>query len=168
MNPHQHLTRLSCVACALIAVLVVSCQPSVAPENSPQTESSSSWKTPSRRYFRASHEWALVEGSVATVGISDHAQAQLNEIVFVGLPTVGQTVEAGASIATVESIAAESTITSPLTGVVIEVNKNAEATPSLLNSDPYGAGWIYKIRITNPAQISSLLSAEAYKNSLGN
>ena len=117
---------------------------------------------PSDLVFNSSHEWARIEGDTATIGISDHAQAELTDVVFVELPTMGKTVDAGDPTAVVESVKAASDIYAPLSGEVIEVNPAVEGDPSLVNTDPYGNGWIFKLKISNPAQISSLLTPAAY------
>ncbi len=122
---------------------------------------------PSDLLFQSSHEWARIEGDTATVGISDHAQAELTDVVYVELPALGKTVDAGDPTAVVESVKAASDIYSPLSGEVIEVNPAVESDPSLVNTDPYGAGWIFKIRITKQDQASGLLTPEAYGELIG-
>lgn len=117
---------------------------------------------PANLLFQPSHEWALVEGEIATVGISDHAQTELTDVVFVELPALGKKVDAGDPTAVVESVKAASDIYSPLSGEVVEVNPAVEGDPSLVNTDPYGAGWIFKIKISKSEQLTSLLSPEAY------
>jgi len=117
---------------------------------------------PADLLFQSSHEWARVEGGTVTVGISDHAQAELTDVVFVELPALGKKVDAGDPTAVVESVKAASDIYSPLSGEVVEVNPAVEGDPSLVNTDPYGAGWIFKIKISNPEQITGLLTPEAY------
>ncbi len=117
---------------------------------------------PADLLFQSSHEWARVEGETVTVGISDHAQAELTDVVFVELPALGKKVDAGDPTAVVESVKAASDIYSPLSGEVVEVNPAVEGDPSLVNTDPYGAGWIFKIKISNPEQITGLLTPEAY------
>jgi glycine cleavage system H protein len=122
---------------------------------------------PADLLFQSSHEWARVEGDSVTVGISDHAQAELTDVVFVELPTLGKTVDSGDPAAVVESVKAASDIYAPVSGEVIEVNPAVEADPSLVNTDPYGAGWIFKMKVTKPDQLSSLLSPEAYGELIG-
>jgi glycine cleavage system H protein len=112
--------------------------------------------------FQASHEWARIEGDIATVGISDHAQSELTDVVYVELPQLGKAVDASDPTAVVESVKAASDIYAPVSGEVIEVNPAVEADPSLVNSDPYGAGWIFKLKVTKPDQLPSLLSPQAY------
>jgi glycine cleavage system H protein len=117
---------------------------------------------PTDLLFQNSHEWARIDGDIATVGISDHAQAELTDVVFVELPSIGKTVDAGDPTAVVESVKAASDIYSPLSGSVVEVNPAVEADPSLVNTAPYGDGWIFKIKLSKPDQVSSLLSPSAY------
>lgn len=119
--------------------------------------------TPEDLRYATSHEWARLEGDVATVGISDHAQEELTDVVFVELPTMGRAVDAGDPTAVVESVKAASDIYAPLSGEVIEVNPEVEADPSLVNTDPYGKGWIFKLRIRDYSHFEKLLDAAAYK-----
>lgn len=118
--------------------------------------------TPADLRFAPSHEWIRLEGDIATVGISNHAQEELTDVVFVELPTVGCAVDAGDPTAVVESVKAASDIYAPVGGEVIEVNPEVENDPSLVNTDPYGKGWIFKLRVKNPAEAASLMDAGAY------
>lgn len=118
---------------------------------------------PAELRFVSSHEWVRLEGDVATVGISDHAQAELTDVVFVELPAVGRGVDAGDPTAVVESVKAASDIYAPISGEVIEGNPEVEADPSLVNTDPYGKGWIFKLRVKNVADVEKLLDAAAYQ-----
>lgn len=113
--------------------------------------------------FSPSHEWLRLEGDIATVGISDHAQAELTDVVFVELPIIGRALDEGDPTAVVESVKAASDIYAPVGGEVVEVNSEVESDPSLVNTDPYGKGWIFKLRIKNPAELSILMDAAAYK-----
>jgi glycine cleavage system H protein len=122
---------------------------------------------PADLLFQNSHEWARIDGDIATVGISDHAQAELTDVVFVELPPIGKTVDAGDPTAVVESVKAASDIYSPLSGEVVEVNPAVEGDPSLVNTAPYGDGWIFKIKISKPDQIAGLLSPSAYGALIG-
>ncbi len=124
-------------------------------------------KIPADLLFQSSHEWARVEGDTATVGISDHAQAELTDVVFVELPAMGRTVDAGDPTAVVESVKAASDIYAPLSGEIVEVNPAVEADPSLVNTDPYGAGWIFKLKLSKPDQLSGLLTPAAYGELIG-
>ena len=112
--------------------------------------------------FATSHEWVRLEGDIATVGISDHAQEELTDVVFVELPAVGRAVDAGDPTAVVESVKAASDIYAPISGEVVEVNPDVEADPSLVNTDPYGKGWIFKLKVKDAAQVSNLMDAAAY------
>ena len=114
--------------------------------------------------YCASHEWIRLEGDIATVGISDHAQAELTDVVFVELPSIGRKVDAGDPTAVVESVKAASDIYAPICGEVIEANGAVEADPSLVNTDPYGQGWIFKLRVKDPADASRLMDASAYQS----
>lgn len=122
---------------------------------------------PTDLLFQSSHEWARIDGDIATVGISDHAQAELTDVVFVELPAIGRKVDAGDPTAVVESVKAASDIYSPLSGEVVEVNPAVEGDPSLVNTSPYGDGWIFKIKISKPDQVSCLLSPSAYGALIG-
>jgi glycine cleavage system H protein len=122
---------------------------------------------PENLRYATSHEWILVEGDTGTVGITDHAQAELTDIVFAEPPAIGKTVKSGDIAAVVESVKAASDIYSPVSGEVVERNEAIEADPSLLNTDPFGAGWIFKIRLANPADLESLQDATAYRAQIG-
>lgn len=114
--------------------------------------------------YATSHEWVRLDGDIATVGISDHAQEELTDVVFVELPAVGRSVDAGDPTAVVESVKAASDIYAPIGGEVVEVNPEVENDPSLVNSDPYGKGWIFKLKVKNAAELASLLDAAAYES----
>jgi glycine cleavage system H protein len=122
---------------------------------------------PQNLRYNTSHEWVLVEGDTATVGISDHAQEELTDVVFVELPAMGKSVDVGDPTAVVESVKAASDIYAPVTGEVIERNEAIEADPSLLNTDPFGAGWIFKVRIADAAELAALKDAAAYREQIG-
>ena len=110
--------------------------------------------------YAKSHEWVKIDGDVATVGITHFAQEQLGDLTFVELPQVGSTAEAGAEISTVESVKAASEIYSPVSGEIVEINAELESAPELINQDAFGAGWMFKVKLS--AQPSSLLDATAY------
>lgn len=112
--------------------------------------------------YAKTHEWIRVEGDTVTVGITDHAQAELTDIVYAEPPKVGAEVKAGATAAVVESVKAASDIYSPLSGTVTESNADLSGNPALLNTDPFGQGWIYKMKASSPAEIEALLTPEAY------
>ena len=117
---------------------------------------------PSTARFAKSHEWILTGQSESPVGISEHAQAELGDVVYIELPEVGRIVKAGESVAVVESVKAASDIYAPVSGEIIEVNAAAAAETSLVNSDPYGAGWLFKIKPADPAEVEALLDEPAY------
>ena len=118
--------------------------------------------TPSDLRYATSHEWIRLEGDIATVGISDHAQEELTDVVFVELPALGRSVDAGDPTAVVESVKAASDIYAPISGEIVEVNPEVEGDPSLVNTDPYGKGWIFKLKVKDVNHISKLLDASAY------
>ena len=122
---------------------------------------------PQNLRYNNSHEWVLLDGDVATVGISDHAQEELTDVVFVELPPVGKAVDVGDPTAVVESVKAASDIYAPVSGEVVEVNDAVEADPSLMNTDPYGKGWIFKLKIKDAAQLEKLLDAAGYEALIG-
>lgn len=122
---------------------------------------------PENLRYAPSHEWILVEGDTGTVGITDHAQAELTDIVFAEPPPIGKSVKAGDVAAVVESVKAASDIYSPVGGEVVARNEAIEADPSLLNTDPFGAGWIFKIRISDAAELAALKDAAAYREQIG-
>ncbi|MEK7949406.1 glycine cleavage system protein GcvH [Luteolibacter soli] len=122
---------------------------------------------PQNLRYNTSHEWVLLEGDVATIGISDHAQEELTDVVFVELPPVGKTVDVGDPTAVVESVKAASDIYAPISGEVVEVNNEVEANPALVNTDPYGKGWIFKLKVKNAAQVEALLDAAGYEALIG-
>ena len=117
---------------------------------------------PSDLKYAKTHEWVRVAGEVATVGITDHAQHELTDVVFVELPEVGRKVKAGDSCAVVESVKTANDIYSPVSGEVVEVNSAVTGNPALVNSEPYAGGWFYKLKLASPAELSALLSAEQY------
>jgi len=113
--------------------------------------------------YAKSHEWVRCADEVATIGISDHAQHELTDVVFVELPAVGRQVKAGESVAVVESVKTASDVYSPVGGEVTEVNKAVVDNPALVNSEPYGGGWFFKLRMSNPNETTQLLTADQYK-----
>ena len=120
-------------------------------------------QVPSDLKYAKSHEWVRVSGDTATVGISDHAQHELTDVVFVELPDLGRKVKAGEACAVVESVKTASDIYSPASGEIIEVNKAAANDPSLVNREPFAGGWFYKIKLSNPAELAALLTPDQYK-----
>ena len=117
---------------------------------------------PTEYKYTKEHEWVSVQDGVATVGITHHAQDQLGDIVFVELPDTGKALKAGKDAGSVESVKAVAPVYSPLSGKVTEVNGALEATPALLNTDPHGEGWLYKMTIGDAAELDGLMDAAAY------
>ncbi len=117
--------------------------------------------------FTEEHEWLKVEGDVATVGITTHAAEQLGDLVFVELPEVGASFSKGDDAATVESVKAASEVYCPLDGEITEVNEAITADPALVNSDPMGAGWFFKLKLKNASDIDALLDESGYKELIG-
>ncbi len=122
---------------------------------------------PSDLRYAKSHEWVRVSGDTATVGITDHAQHELTDIVFVELPAVGRQVKAGEACAVVESVKTASDIYSPVSGEITEVNKAAADDPALVNREPFANGWFFKIKLSNAGEVSAMLSPESYKAQIG-
>jgi glycine cleavage system H protein len=117
--------------------------------------------------YTAEHEWVLLEGDVAKVGITAYAQDALGDIVYVTLPDSGAVLEAGQACGEIESPKSVSDIYAPLNGTVVERNEALDSNPELVNQDPYGQGWMLRIRLADPAQVGGLLSAESYAEQLG-
>jgi glycine cleavage system H protein len=113
--------------------------------------------------YAKSHEWVRVAGEVATVGITDHAQHELTDVVFVELPQTGRRVKAGEACAVVESVKTASDIYSPVSGEITEINKALVDNPALVNSEPYAGGWFYRIKISDPAELKGLLAPNQYQ-----
>jgi glycine cleavage system H protein len=113
--------------------------------------------------YTKEHEWVRLQGDIATVGITDYAQKELGDVVYVESPKVGTKLAAGKSMGTVESVKAVSDIFSPVSGEVTEVNVALSATPETINNDPHGAGWLIKMKVENPAAVAALLDAAAYQ-----
>jgi glycine cleavage system H protein len=122
---------------------------------------------PSDLKYAKSHEWVRVSGDTATIGITDHAQAELTDIVFVELPAAGRKVKAGEACAVVESVKTASDIYSPVSGEIVEINQAVVDNPALVNSEPDSGGWFYKIKLSNPAELSALLSPADYQKQIG-
>ena len=122
---------------------------------------------PSDLKYAKSHEWVRLVGDIATVGITDHAQHELTDIVFVELPAVGRKLAAGETCAVVESVKTASDLYSPVTGEVVEVNQATADNPGLVNTEPYAGGWFYKIKLSNAAELNSLLTPEHYTKQIG-
>jgi glycine cleavage system H protein len=118
---------------------------------------------PAELRYSSDHEWVRIEGTTATIGITEYAQDALGDVVFVEMPDAGSAVASGDSFGEVESTKSVSDIYAPVTGAVAEINDALESQPELLNSDPYGAGWICRIEISNPSELDGLMDAEAYR-----
>jgi glycine cleavage system H protein len=122
---------------------------------------------PTNFRYTKEHEWVRVEGGIAVVGITDHAQKELGDIVYVDLPKVGARLEKGKTLGSVESVKAVSDIYAPVSGEVAEINEILSTTPEKLNEDPHGAAWLVKIKLSAPDEVDPLLSAEDYQNYVG-
>jgi glycine cleavage system H protein len=117
--------------------------------------------------YTKDHEWVRINGSEATIGITDFAQRELGDIVYVDVNTVGETVEKEAVFGTVEAVKTVSDLFMPLTGEVTEMNKDIDSSPEIVNNDPYGKGWMIKIKIAHPEEVDELLGVEDYKQLIG-
>lgn len=124
-------------------------------------------QVPADLRYAKSHEWVRVEGDVATIGITDHAQHELTDVVFVELPAAGRKVAAGEACAVVESVKTASDIYAPVGGEVIEVNPALADNPGLVNTAPYAGGYFFKLRLANPAEVNALMDAAAYAAQVG-
>jgi glycine cleavage system H protein len=122
---------------------------------------------PENLKYTKDHEWILVEGTTGTVGITDHAQGELGDVVFVELPAAGKSVKHGESFGTIEAVKAVSDLYAPVSGQITGTNGELSENPELVNKDPYGKGWMVKIKITNPDELKGLMDAAAYKASIG-
>jgi glycine cleavage system H protein len=122
---------------------------------------------PSDLRYTADHEWVKIDGDIATVGVTDFAQGELGDIVFVEVETEGEELEAEDVFGTIEAVKTVSDLILPLTGEVIEFNEALEDDPALINSDPFGDGWIIKLKVSNVADFESLMDADAYKKTIG-
>ncbi len=122
---------------------------------------------PEELKYTKDHEWVRIEGDIATVGVTDFAQGELGDIVYVDVETLDETVEKDEVFGTVEAVKTVSDLLMPLTGEVIEFNEDLQDNPELVNTDPYGAGWMIKIKISNITELDNLLSVDAYKEVVG-
>ena len=122
---------------------------------------------PDDLFYTESHEWVRVEGDKARVGITDHAQAELTDVVYVELPKVGTQAEARGQIAVVESVKAASDIYAPIKGEVVEANEKLASNPALVNTDPFGDGWIFVLKMAAPDDVKQLKDAAAYRQAIG-
>ena len=117
--------------------------------------------------YTTDHEWVRVEGQFGWIGITDYAQGELGDIVYIEIPAVGTKVEKGKSFGTIEAVKAVSDLFAPVTGEVVEINAEMKDHPEVVNKDPYGKGWMVKIKITDLAQLTTLLDVQAYKAYIG-
>ncbi len=122
---------------------------------------------PEKLLYSKDHEWLLVEGDIGTIGITHYAQRELGDIVYVEIESLDETLDEGEVFGTIEAVKTVSDLFMPVSGTVIELNDRLEEQPELVNQDPYGDAWMIKIRLTDTAQLSDLMSAEAYKDHLG-
>lgn len=122
---------------------------------------------PDNLHYTKDHEWVRIEGDEAVVGITDFAQQELGDIVYVEIETVGQQLDGGSVFGTVEAVKTVSDLFLPVAGTISEVNPNLNAQPELVNTDPYGEGWMIKMKISNPSDLDNLMTAEAYQNLVG-
>ena len=121
---------------------------------------------PDDRHYARSHEWVRVDGDVGTIGITDHAQKELGEIVYLELPEVGHVYNADEEFGTVESVKAVSELFTPISGEVTEINRSAVAEPGIVNDDPFGDGWLIKLKISTDQELTNLMTSEEYAGSL--
>lgn len=122
---------------------------------------------PANLKYTKDHEWVSIDGDIATVGITDFAQSELGDIVFVDINTVGDNVNKEAVFGTVEAVKTVSDLFMPVSGEVLEMNSTVETNPETVNKDPYGAGWMIKVKLSNASEVDSLLSADDYKELIG-
>ncbi|HNW48550.1 MAG: glycine cleavage system protein GcvH [Bacteroidales bacterium] len=121
---------------------------------------------PANLKYSNDHEWVLVEGNIATIGITDFAQGQLGDIVFVDIQTEGETLDLGEVFGAIEAVKTVADGLMPVSGKIIEINANLESAPESVNKDPYGSGWMIKVEMTNPAELDALMDADKYKTIL--
>ena len=122
---------------------------------------------PAQLKYTTDHEWVRIEGDMAFIGITDYAQGELGEIVYVDLPTEGETVAAGEVFGSIEAVKTVADLLMPVEGEVVELNAALEDQPELVNNDPYGEGWIIKVKMADPAKVETLMDAAAYSSFLG-
>ncbi len=122
---------------------------------------------PENLLYTKSHEWIRVEGETGFIGVSDFAQSELGDVVFVEVETVGETLDREEALGTIEAVKTVTDVYMPVGGEVLEFNEKVKETPDLINKDPYGEGWIVKIKISNPAELNDLMNAESYKGHTG-
>jgi len=121
---------------------------------------------PSDLHYTADHEWVRLDGDIAVIGVTDYAQGELGDIVFVEVETEGETLDAEEVFGTIEAVKTVSDLILPISGEILEINEALEDDPSLINNDPFGAGWIIKVKVANPSDIEGLMDATSYEASL--
>lgn len=122
---------------------------------------------PQNLRYAESHEWILLENSIGTIGITDHAQHELSDVVFVEVPKVGRQVKAKEAVAVVESVKAASDIYSPVSGEIVEINEVLSSDPALVNTDPYGKAWLFKVKLSSPKEVEALKDPASYQAQIG-
>jgi glycine cleavage system H protein len=122
---------------------------------------------PDNLKYTKDHEWVSLQGNIGTIGVTDYAQGELGDVVFVDIDPNKKNIIAGESIGTIEAVKTVSDIFAPCSGKIVEVNSGLQSTPEVVNTDPYGAGWMVKIEVSNPSDLNSLLDSKAYKELIG-
>jgi glycine cleavage system H protein len=122
---------------------------------------------PENLKYTKDHEWILVDGETGTIGITEYAQGELGDVVFLDIPTVGKQVKVGESFGTIEAVKAVSELYAPVSGTVMELNPNLESQPELVNKEPYDGGWMVKIKMTNKSELNNLLDSTNYRKLIG-
>lgn len=122
---------------------------------------------PDNLKYSEDHEWVRVEGNIAIIGITDHAQSELGDVVYIDIPDDIDSVSAGLTVGTIEAVKTVADILSPVSGKVIEVNRSLNDSPDTVNKDPYGAGWIFKVEMSDPSELDKLMDVNAYKAMIG-
>ncbi len=123
--------------------------------------------TPEELKYSKDHEWISVDGDVSTIGITDYAQGELGDVVYVEMPEAGTLISKGESFGTIEAVKAVSEVYSPVSGEIVEINDKLEGEPALVNQSPYSDGWMIKLKLTDPDELSDLMDAAAYKEMIG-
>ncbi len=122
---------------------------------------------PDNLKYTKDHEWISLQGNIGTIGVTDYAQGELGDVVYVDIDPNKKNIKAGESVGTIEAVKTVSDIFAPCSGKIVEINSGLQSTPEVVNSDPYGAGWMVKIEIGNPSELNGLLDSKAYKELVG-
>ncbi len=122
---------------------------------------------PENLKYSDDHEWVRVEGNIAIIGVSDHAQGELGDVVYIDIPDDIGSVTAGSTVGTIEAVKTVADILSPVSGKVVEVNRSLNDSPDTVNKDPYGAGWIFKVEMSDPSELDKLMDVNSYKSMIG-